>query len=73
MTTEGLSSFFAKLESASSKNNEILEINVLQKLTSHALCGVTSGTSGWIEFVNILQLTKYLPESIKTFYQAGVN
>ena len=62
MTTEGLSSFCAKLEPASSKNNEILEIDVLQKLTSHALCAV-----------NILQLTKYLPESIKTLYLAGVN
>ena len=37
MTLEGLSSVCAKLETASSKNNEILEINVLQKFTSHAL------------------------------------
>ena len=36
MTLEGLSSVCAKLELASSKNNEILEINVLQKFTSHA-------------------------------------
>ena len=38
MTLEELSSVCAKLETAaSSKNNEILEINVLQKFTSHAL------------------------------------
>ena len=39
MTLEGLSSVCAKLEPASYKNNEILEINVdvLQKFTSHAL------------------------------------
>ena len=37
MTSEGLSSVCAKLEPASSKNSEILEINVLQKFTSHAL------------------------------------
>ena len=37
MTLEGLNSVCAKLQPASSKNNEILEINVLQKLTSHAL------------------------------------
>ena len=36
MTLEGLSSVCAKLEPASSKNNEILEINVLQNFTSHA-------------------------------------
>ena len=37
-TTFGvLSSVCAKLESSGSKNNEILEINVLQKFTSHAL------------------------------------
>ena len=35
MTLEGLSSACAKLELAISKNNEILEINVLQKFTSH--------------------------------------
>ena len=37
MTLEGLSGVCAKLDPASSKNNEILEINVLQKFTSHAL------------------------------------
>ena len=37
MTLEGLSSVCAKLEPASSENNEILKINVLQKFTSHAL------------------------------------
>ena len=37
MTLEGLSSVFAKLELAGFKNNEILEIDVLQKFTSHAL------------------------------------
>ena len=37
MTLEGWSTACAKLEPASSKNNEILEINVLQKFTSHAL------------------------------------
>ena len=41
MTLEELSSVCAKLEPASSKNNEILEINVLQKFTSHALYLVT--------------------------------
>ena len=38
MTLEGVSSVCAKLELAGSKNNEILEINVLQKFTSYALC-----------------------------------
>ena len=37
MTSEGLSSVCAELEPVSSKDNEILEINVLQKFTSHAL------------------------------------
>ena len=37
MTLEGMSSVCAKLTPASSKNNEILEMNALQKLTSHAL------------------------------------
>ena len=37
MNLEGLSSVCAKLEPASSKDNEILEISVLQKFTSHAL------------------------------------
>ena len=32
MTLEGLSSVCAKSEPASSKNNEILQINVLQKI-----------------------------------------
>ena len=36
-TLEGLSSVCTILEPASSKNNEILEINVLQKFTPHAL------------------------------------
>ena len=36
MTLEGLCSVCAKLEPASSKSNEILKINVLQKFTSHA-------------------------------------
>ena len=36
MTLEGLSSVCAKLEPASSKDNEILKINVLQKITSQA-------------------------------------
>ena len=36
MTLEGLSSVCAKLEPASSRNNEILEINVLQKFTPHS-------------------------------------
>ena len=39
MTLEGLSSICAKLEPTSSKNNKILEINALQKFTSHALLG----------------------------------
>ena len=37
MTLEGLSSACAKLQPASLKNKEILEMNVLQKFTSHAL------------------------------------
>ena len=37
MTLEGLSSACAKLEPATSKINEIFEINILQKFTSHAL------------------------------------
>ena len=37
MTLEWLSSVCAKLESGSFKNNVILEINVLPKLTLHAL------------------------------------
>ena len=37
MTLEGLRSVCAKLEPASSKNNEILKMNVLQKFTSHTL------------------------------------
>ena len=37
MTLEGLSCVCAKLEPAGSKNNEILEINVLQKFTPHAV------------------------------------
>ena len=39
MTLERLSSVCAKLEPSTSKNNEILEINALQKCTSHALSG----------------------------------
>ena len=41
-TSGGLSSACAKLEPASSKHNELLEINVLQKFVPHALwdsCG----------------------------------
>ena len=37
MTLEGLSSVCATSELASSKNNEILEINVLEKFTLHGL------------------------------------
>ena len=37
MNLGGLSGVRAKLEPASSKDNEILEINVLQKFTSHPL------------------------------------
>ena len=37
MTLKELSSVCAKLEPANSKNNKILEINVLQKFTPHAL------------------------------------
>ena len=37
-TLEGLSSVCGKLEPASSKSNEILEINVLQKFIVRALC-----------------------------------
>ena len=37
MAFEGLSSVCAKLEPASSKNDEIVKINVLQKFTSDAL------------------------------------
>ena len=35
---EGLSNVCGKSEPASSKNNKILKINVLQKFTVHALC-----------------------------------
>ena len=38
MTLEGLSSVCAKLELASSKNNKVLAINVLQKFTSYVTC-----------------------------------
>ena len=38
MTLEELSSVCTKLELASSKNNERLAINVLQKFTSHVTC-----------------------------------
>ena len=34
---KGLNSVWAKLEPARSKNNEILEINVIQKFTPHTL------------------------------------
>ena len=37
LALEGLSSICAKLEPASSESNEKLEINFLQKFTSHAL------------------------------------
>ena len=37
MTLEKLSSVYAKLEPPNSKYNEILELNVLQKFTVHAL------------------------------------
>ena len=37
MSLHGLSIVCVKLEPTSSKYNEILEINVLQKFTSHAL------------------------------------
>ena len=37
----GLSGVCAKLEAASSKNNEIFEINVQQKFTPHALPQLT--------------------------------
>ena len=40
MTLLRLSSVCVKLEPASSKNNEILEINALQNFTSHALQGL---------------------------------
>ena len=36
-TMGGLSSVCARLEPASSRNNEILEINALQKFTPHVL------------------------------------
>ena len=38
MTLEGLSNVCTKLEPASSKNNEILDINVPQKINLHVLC-----------------------------------
>ena len=41
-TLGGLSSVCAKLEPSSSKTNEILEINVLQKLTPHTLFNIQS-------------------------------
>ena len=44
MTLEVLSDVCAKSELANSKNNEILEINVPQKFTSHAVCVVSHAT-----------------------------
>ena len=41
MTLEGLSSVCAKLEPAGLKNNELLEINVLQKFASYAFSFMT--------------------------------
>ena len=46
MALEGLSSVCAKLQPASSKNNEILEINVLQKFTPPAFFCVFLDISG---------------------------
>ena len=40
---EGLNSVCAKLEPATSKNNDILETNVLQKFNSHALFQQSEG------------------------------
>ena len=44
LTLKALSSVCAKSELASSKNNEILEINALQKFTPHALYAVEHQT-----------------------------
>ena len=54
MILEGLSSVCAKLESASCKNNEILEINVLQKLTLHALSCFKSLENGHFSTFNTI-------------------
>ena len=51
MTLEGLSSACAELDPASSKNNEILQINVLQKFTMHALCQ-------GLQFMKILKMIR---------------
>ena len=51
MTLEWLSSVCARSEPASSKNNEILEMNVLQKFTSHALFCRTFYFQDFINFL----------------------
>ena len=63
MTLEGLSSVCAKLEPAGLKNNEILEINFLQKFTSHARCRMFSSVSsqknlGWKVFLQAWNVEK---------------
>ena len=46
----GLSGACAKLELASSKNNEMLEINALHKFTLHALSDKAVNVSPWPRF-----------------------
>ena len=56
---EELSSVCGRLEPASSKSNKILKINVLQKLTVHALCQglqcmkILKVIRGFLKFVNL--------------------
>ena len=51
----GLSSVCAKLEPTSSKINEILEINVQQKFTPHALL-----MSIWLHYQEVYELNIYI-------------
>ena len=56
MTWGGLSIVCCKLESAESETNEILEINVLQKLIPHALCGANCNINVFFHFVSEVEL-----------------
>ena len=58
MSLEGLISVCTKIEPASSKNNEILELNVLQKFTSHALLGFFSALPRVLPLARLLSFVK---------------
>ena len=60
ITFEGMISVCAKLEPASFKNNEILQINVLQKFTSHALSlRPRFGRGVWLVRSNFFTCSKF--------------